>query len=459
MKQRYNTFAERAGPNNRVIFVELPQSIYVTRKFKPYPDVAAFWGNYLVQTWWRLSGVVTADVAEQAGTALEGCKDETTEGGSSDVQPVRPPDLRELKQLAEIQQSQQKSLMQFFHLHETPYENVKSLTRSSRAHLCTWAQNWQFNVYDVNHAMPNDPDQAAYTLDLIPRQSALNVAEAQSTSRAYGFAGLIGLISGFGAKARYEQQRDTYNQFAQQEAYASAFGKGQDTFGWTFGPLPGTKRMAPGLRTTYAVLVVPRTARVVRMEGIGCGYRRRRVPQDPFQYDDGQNSDEDCGKKVSYDLEIPTGDDSFFLEGVFYKPAPAGQRMSLELQGTFGAQIGILINGTPLQKVVSLGQPLLEQTAFNIPGNAGESGIQGVYELVGRTTILMSFVMPASFSGTPRISVISPGHAAVVNSYRIEVHDGAGTRTHTRKLDDAAPMFSLPLTISRVTPIYDHSTK
>jgi YD repeat-containing protein len=81
---------------------------------------------------------------------------------------------------------------------------------------------------------------------------------------------------------------------------------------------------------------------------------------------------------------------------------------------------------------------------------------RSVDELVGKTKILMSFVMPATFSGTPRISLISPARAAVINSYSIKVYDGAGS--DTKKLDDAAPMFFLPLSISRVTPVYDHST-
>src|SRR5262249_32759077 len=137
-----------------------------------------------------------------------------------------------------------------------------------------------------------------------------------SVSRAYGFSGLFGLLSGLGAKARYERQRDQYSQFAQQEVFASAFGKGETRFGWTFGPLPGTKRLAPGLRTTYAVLVLPAHARTVTESARGCGFRRRTVPVDPFHPDFFVN-DEECSDIRRFLIDTPSSREGFFLRRVF----------------------------------------------------------------------------------------------------------------------------------------------
>jgi hypothetical protein len=477
---------DEAGPGKQVVFVELPQSIYVTQKFRPYPDVAAFWGSHLVQTWWRLTDLVTA----------KGRDDEARSADKEVGQDLRPPELDELKLIAAFNQcndvnsaetaasdssASEDPLVKFFNLKKLDVRPLvrsqqcgslaaQEMTAQEKMHFKRWRSAWHFDVARVASGDKQDADgqaySQAYSLDLIPRQSALNVAEAHSSSRAYGFAGLFGLISGLGGKARYEQQRDKYDQFVQQEAYASAFGKGQETFGWTFGPLPGTKRMAPGLRTTYAVLVVPSSTRVIRLEGIGCGYRRRRVPEDPFQFGDVQDSDEDCSRKVTYDLEVPNGADSFYVDAAYFKPVQAGQRITVELGGTFSAQVGVLINGTPLQKVVSLGQPLLEQTAFNVPPNAGDNGVQGVYELVGGKTILMSFLMPATFVGTPRIALITPAHASVINAFTIWVSDSEHFRIQSKIdcfaidcLPKVSPMFYPGLAISRVTPVYDRATQ
>ncbi|MGI8742478.1 MAG: hypothetical protein ACR2NN_07885 [Bryobacteraceae bacterium] len=453
---------DQAGPNNEVVFLELPQNVYVTQKLKLYPDLAAFWGSHLVQTWWSLKeALIAAPTNPHVGLNNE-----------------RPPDVDEMRKILRSPDCKpsQVELALFFRnngcqgvQHNAAPMNLQPMPRSVRDtredSTGTGKEEWTFALLQASNPATNrdrrqanevapEPPHPMYALDLIPRRSALNVADAQSVSRASGFAGLVGFLSGFGAKARYERQHDQYQQFAQEEAYASAFGKGEDTFGWTFGPLPGTKRMEPGLRTTYAVLVVPKFTRVVRLQGVGCGYRRRTVPENPFVLGVASN---ECGQIVNFDVEIPNGDDNFFIDRVYYKPVIAGQRLTLELEGSFGTQIGVLINGTPLQKVVAIGQPMLEQSAFTVPANAGDSGISGVYESVGSKQIIASFVMPSAFVGTPRIALVTPAREAVINGYRMYVSDGDAHAGY-RRLDDTdiLPMFYENANIARTTPIkYD----
>ncbi len=545
---------DEAGPRNRVIFLELPQSVYVTQKFKYFlPDFPALLGAHLVQSWWKIQEVLVAEPLE----------------ADEDGRPLRPPDREELRAVLEQQRvnegtgpvnakpgatekcrpahialaaflyaddecgklywdtaaaanlrqqqappkrradaggkpkpqpnTQQPSGTQLglFRLAASPLlidpaasctsgdarETAHDDSRKDQGQICDWATKWKFALLRDGHVPLADAptDQAkplelanllepeatrpAYALDLIPRQSALNVADAHSSSHAYGFAGLFGFLTGLGGKARYEQQRDRYSQFAQQEAYASAFGKGQEIFGWTFGPLPGTKRMAPGLRTTYAVLVVPKNARFIRLQGYGCGYRRRTVPKNPFLYDDADKSVDECGKPIIYDIEIPSGDDDFDIEKIYYKPQPAGQRSTVELEGQFSPQIGILVNGTPLQKVVSIAQPMLERPDFKFPSNAGDPGVQGVYEAIGTKRLIMSFVMPAGFSGTPQIALVTPSREAVINAFDLDIHDGTDrhhhddrTVHHRQELRASAPMFYPPLSIAKLTPDYSQAT-
>jgi hypothetical protein len=458
---------DEAGPKNRVIFVELPQSIYVTQKFKYLlPDLPALLGAHVVQTWWRVTDVLTA---------------ERREASKKVGQSVRPPTSDELLQVAtamrlrlkhgsdrggglkvddaRITEASSKALAAFVGAEpkDAAVNAAEESTCTAEARgqddlVCTWARNWKFKVVP---AQENARNGVPYALDLIPRQSALNVADAHAVSHAYGFAGLFSLLSGLGGRARYERQHDQYDQFVQQEVFASAFGRGEQKFGWTFGPLPGTKRMAPGIRSTYAVIVVPESARILRLEGIGCGYRRRKVPKDPFLV--SGDIGEDCSGRVTYDIEVPNGDDSFQVTGVDYRPVQSGQRIVVDLEGSFGAQVGILVNGTPLQKVVAIGQPLAEQGSFTVPSNAGDSGVQGVYELVGRRTVLMSFTMPASFAGTPRISLVSPARTFSINDYPLFVTDGTG-KQDPQLIDGALPMFYQTLGIASVTVNYSHST-
>src|SRR6185295_6819757 len=99
-----------------------------------------------------------------------------------------------------------------------------------------------------------------------------------STTSQKNFLGVMKLLVGLGVKVNYQRQRELYEQYLQQEVFASGFGKGSNAFGWTFGALPGTDRVAPGVRTTYAVLAVPRAASALRIEATGVAYHRKSAP-------------------------------------------------------------------------------------------------------------------------------------------------------------------------------------
>jgi hypothetical protein len=203
------------------------------------------------------------------------------------------------------------------------------------------------------------------------------------------------------------------------------------------------------------VLVVPAHARTVTLSARGCGYRRRVVPVDPFQPQFLEN-DEDCSDVRRFVLDIPSSREGFFVRRVFYKPVPAGQRTIVELIGDFTPQIGILINGTPLQKVVSIGQPLIEQTAFNLPDNAGDKDVKGVFELVGNNKLVISFVMPPTFVGTPQIAIVTPANGAVINNFPAWINrptddTNAANRT-TLGAAGADAMFYPAPAIARMSP-------
>ncbi|HEV2647208.1 MAG TPA: hypothetical protein VGU46_12660 [Acidobacteriaceae bacterium] len=491
---------DQAGPDNKVIFLELPQSIYYTDKLRLYPYLGGWWGTHILQTWYRLDEAVVA-IPPVPVVAIPPTPQ--TDSAIDD----RPPSKGELRLLTKLYETTQtdvntnrnaRALITFFDparlnlqgdkyslLGQTGSQAIRGISAKNKASeaafalsiddesllastslsptalpktnetnknsekcptegdtkaLCTWQTSWSFRTILSALNRPNqiDParridasqgmgifssppsEQTMYALDLIPRQSTLNVAEANVTSRKVGFSGLFSFLTGFGAQTRYERQKDQFGQFIQEETYASAFGKGAFEFGWTFGPLPGTNRLAPGIRTTYAIVVVPKNVRVIRMLGIGCGYRRRNVPLNPFatigylNYETRDEQDrlkwlEDCSAMSTFDIEVPDTSDTLHVDDITCSQIPSGQRAVLEIKGRFDDQVGMLINGTPITRVPSITQPKLFNSDYTIPQEAGDTDTRGVFEVVSGSQLVASIKMSASFNGAPKITLVSAG--------------------------------------------------
>ena len=156
---------------------------------------------------------------------------------------------------------------------------------------------------------------------------------------------------------------------------------------------------------------------------------------------------EQCGAESVFDVEVPSSEDDFHVDAIRYESAAAGQRTTVEIDGRFGEQVGVLINGTPLQKVASVGLPTLVSVIYNPPANSGDPSVQGVFELVHGTQIIASFVMPATFAQTPKITLVTAGRAALLNNFH--AWPGAnGEQALTGSV--AKPMFTQIPSISRV---------
>lgn len=287
------------------------------------------------------------------------------------------------------------------------------------------------------------------TVDIIPRQSSLNVNDIQSTVKATGILAAFKFLFGFAGQVNFQRQREQFEQFIHQELYASGFGKGNRDFGWTFGALPGTKRVAPGVRTTYAVLVVPDDAESLVLSARGCYFPRKSYQ--PLDFEDTTHKDWDregkfrsynCGDEQTYILPIPGGGDrsNFWVTNVDYIAAADGSRATVSIRGkNFSTQMGVLVNGVPLWPAVGLAQPLLgarartdanEQEAkirgLTLPkqtcggdqsaGQNANTKLCGDYERIDPGQIVISFTMPTGFSGIPTITLVAPGKAVDINT-------------------------------------------
>lgn len=272
------------------------------------------------------------------------------------------------------------------------------------------------------------------TVDIIPRQSSLNVNDIQDTVKATGILAGFKFLFGFAGQVNYQRQREQFEQFLHQELYASGFGKGNRDFGWTFGALPGTKRVAPGVRTTYAALVVPDDAESIVMSARGCYFPRKNYQ--PLNFNDTTNEDwskpdkfkdYNCGDDEKYILTIPGGGNTsdFWVTNIDYQEGQnSGDFQTVSVRGNnLSSQIGVLINGVPLLPTVGLAHPyLMPKSTTNSAAPAVSSdctnvqGICGRYERIDPQQIVFTFRMPDGFKGIPTITLVAPGKSVDLNS-------------------------------------------
>ncbi|HEU4836086.1 MAG TPA: hypothetical protein VFS90_16780 [Pyrinomonadaceae bacterium] len=272
------------------------------------------------------------------------------------------------------------------------------------------------------------------TVDIIPRQSSLNVNDIQDTVKATGILAGFKFLFGFAGQVNFQRQREQFEQFLHQELYASGFGKGNRDFGWTFGALPGTKRVAPGVRTTYAALVVPDDAESLVMSARGCYFPRKNYQ--PLDFNDTGNSDwsnpdrfnkSNCGDNETYILTIPGGGNTsdFWVTNIDYQEGQNnGDFQTVSVRGNnFSSQMGVLINGVPLLPTVGLAHPqLMPRSTTNSAAPAVVSdctnvqGICGRYERIDPQQIVFSFRMHDAFKGIPTITLVAPGKSVDLNT-------------------------------------------
>ena len=107
------------------------------------------------------------------------------------------------------------------------------------------------------------------------------------------------------------QQPKRLSQFAQQDLHSSGFVKGSHEFGWTFKPLQGMNRLQSGIRTTYAVIVVPDDAASLVLEANGCYFPRSARQPTSFEdtktraWNNNSRTSRNCSGEQTKTLIVP----------------------------------------------------------------------------------------------------------------------------------------------------------
>ncbi len=481
---------DEVSPDERVIFLELPSSIY---------SVDEESNDYIVQVEWKIEGY-------------------------SDTEKTSTSPTTESYALAVTQKSRAEKRNEVLTLDNiaTPEKPVQ--------------QNGKLKVR---------------TLDIIPRQSALNVNSFHATVKQKSFLALFNFLIGFAGKVEYQRQKELYDQFIQQELFASGYGKGRETFGWTFGPMPGTRRIAPGQRTTYAVLAVPRQALSLKLTASAKAFKKDDSPKEKdlvttaslkiteatidelrkerieeikreadesrrkLSPDDAQKLDE-VKQKLAADLMALSADSlkvrrllnqefrseselvsalysavenpqqaeqfkslllrfaqrdnsfviaipnertaGFQVDSVNYVPVVPGEKATVILGGSFSPQLGILVNGKRLPHTTTIARPDLlpppQTVKTTSGGNGGQGGageaakdnsrvIQGEYEIVNSNEVIISFSMDSSFVGTPIITLTTPERTSPINFFPLTINYRNASQS-LQELCTTEPMFTKP---------------
>ena len=402
---------DEVGPGERVIFLELPQTVNASY------DKA---NNKWAQSWWKVAGY----------TVLK----------------TRVPNTRQ----ETIQRLESTSVKGLENGVSTPGTDKEPLTMSEvvrdaiKAYGTDGREGTSKRVDFVSLAPAGGTikveDRSVRTIELIPRQSSLNVNDIKLRARSGVFTAVAKTLFGVGARLNYQRQRETFSQFVQQELYSSGFGKGSTEFGWTFTPMPGTDRVMSGTRTTYAVMIVPVEAEALVVQSTGCYFSRSDYQPIDFGNTTQQrwtsSENRRCSEPKAFVVPIPGGGDDqnydFWVDGLEYVPAEKGDRVVLSIYGrNFPTQIGMMVDGVPLTQSIGVAQPLIrdDSTAFKeASAELKDAKVGGRIERIDSKQIVAVFERPNGKDGTqPVITLTAPGKAKILNRLKLYINGTPNT--------------------------------
>jgi hypothetical protein len=262
----------------------------------------------------------------------------------------------------------------------------------------------------------------------------VNVNDTKQTLSKTGIFAAFSFLFGLGGKFTYERQREHAEQFLNQELFTSGFGKGETDFGWNFYPFSGTRQLASGIRTTYAIVIIPKNAESLILRAQGCYFPRK--DNQPLDYEmaasggwtkEGEKIAACTPQQQEFIVPVPggSGDGSdFYVTGMRYSPhRKAGERLVSSIVGqNLPSQIGVLINGVPLTQSVGLAQLSVESILGDRVKENCIGQICGRFERIDSNQIVISFNMPTDFAGFPRISIVGPGKAIELNTLHLNIN-------------------------------------
>jgi hypothetical protein len=424
ISKQLSLLRDEVGPDQRVIFLELPTSIYTVDKWSD---------NFIAKVGWKVTNYY--DHKPTSATQLSVIARNLKSEGKKDCEiwdelyHIKGLSLRETeafvtsswseetaqecKYLTGAEDSERERLSDFLNRMRLKREDSTANRYPVTLEMINTEHPEHLLSKETRADLETCTPATGRALEIIPQQSALNVNEYHATVNNWSFLGVLKLLVGFGAKVDYQRQKELYDKFMQQKIFASGFGKGSNCFGWIFGPLPGSKRIEPGQRTTYAVLAVPRNTLALDLTATSVIFKRRQSPED------GR-----VQKVQTFRVLVPgEATEQFWIDGVNYSSAAKGKRVTAFIEGKyFSPQLGIMVNGTPLNRIISVTRAGSEEP---FPKPSGQ-GVEGEYEITNSREIVLSFSMGSDYIGTPVITFVTPERSTTINFFPTRVNYGHG---------------------------------
>jgi hypothetical protein len=415
---------DEVGPDERILFLELPASIYT---------VADKGDDYVAQAAWEVTGYYDEVQTDKSSTPFLADDDDNNNGNNEDPEAKKQEgekskseeDEFKLKQ-AQLKKAQRKERLTKQCIGQPCPITLEMITKKITDNKIT------------DELIPPKLPQGVRALDVIPRQSALNINEHHATIKKSAFQFVARWVFGFGAKVNYQRQRELYERFMQQEVFAAGFGKGTNRFGWTFGPTPGTRRIAPGQRTMFAVLAVPHKTLALKLKATGRAFKRNQSPDQAPSH---------LIKEKEYIVAVPSEKTtSFWIRNIMYVSVKKGEDITAIIQGrNFSPQLGILINGVPLQKSLTIAQP--DVAPSGTTSTATSPVIKGAFEITNSRQIILRFSMGSAYTGTPIITFVTPERSSAINFFNLAVN-GRWDLAKLSELSVMEPMFKENFTLN-----------
>lgn len=438
ISKQLSLLRDEVGPGERLVFLEMPQTVNAA-----HHESKRKWA----QSWWKIAGytkrVRTSAVAFAAPAPTPRADDNN--------QPITVSDDIDSIILGNTINVQIKSPMRTPTPAPTPAMQVTFKDKFFSLEEKVPSES-ALSDYLRNPTGPMLDNRSVRTVELIPRQSSLNVNDMNLKVKAGALNFVFSTLFGFGSQLKAQRQREQFSQFVQQELYSAAFGKGAREFGWTFTPMPGTDRLHSGVRTTYAVVVVPDEATSLILESNGCYFPRSSYQPNNFadtmspDWNVADRKSRNCsgrdtdGKIIpnrAFVVPIPAanvdGGNEFWVDRINFQNVAKGKRIVVSISGkNFSPQIGALINGFPLLHSIGLAQPFIRDDSATGRATADEfkdTEVPGRIERIDANKVLLTFKMPPDFQGTPTITLIAPGRAKDINFLpNVDVNEVPDTR-------------------------------
>lgn len=258
--------------------------------------------------------------------------------------------------------------------------------------------------------------------DLIPRTNAYNTANYDVRDHEQKLAFNLFKLAGFALGGSANRRQQTFEQYASQSIFGTAYGQGESKFGWVFGPKPGANSVAGGARTTYAALTVARNTTVVTLKARYCVLGKSATIEDKWHEDYGLYSDKKCSPSAFRIFSIPISKNKeFWVERIDYGQVKSGDAASILVKGHGFSpfQTSVLVDGQPLDQFKT---PRTDNREIALGPDKGLTDKPtGKFEVTDSKTIAINLRMPTDYHGTPEFTVITPSKTKTLNYLDVEL--------------------------------------